>query len=201
MAATIKLESGAEIKNFKTRTYAFLLYPDTNDKHKTALVLLRQGYNYLAIQHTEDTTEEGMPKGAHFHCIVKFRQPRWLSAVSEELGVEPNLFRDCKSFDGYARYMLHLDNPEKAQYDFEALEGTLRDLAEKACIGEETESERVLRLLELLDAERRVLTMRQFVGIVCKAGLYADCRRAGYLMSRMLEEHNQEVQMSVDFSY
>lgn len=195
MAATIVLASGAEVKNYKTRTYSFLLYPDTNDKHKNTLALLRQGYNYLAIRHAEDTTEEGAPKGPHFHCILKFRQPRWLSAVSEELGVEPNLFRDCKSFDGYARYMLHMDNPEKAQYDFEALEGTLKDLAEKACIGEETESERVLRLIELLDAQEDYLTMKQFVVIVCKAGLYADCRRAGYLMKQMLDEHNQGVQM------
>lgn len=195
MATSILLPSGSEIPNYKTRTYSFLLYPDTNDKHAKALALLRQGYNYLVIRHDEDTTEEGAPKGAHFHCILKFRQPRWLSAVSEELGVEPNLFRDCKSFDGYARYMLHLDNPEKVQYDFDKLEGTLKDLAEKACIGEETESERVLRILELLDNERRILTMRQFVTIVCKAGLYADCRRAGYLMKQMLDEHNVEVQM------
>lgn len=199
MGVTIKLESGAEVKNYKTRTYVLLLYPDTNDKHKKALALLRQGYNYLAIQHTEDTTEEGMPKGAHFHCLVKFRQPRWLSAVSEELGVEPNLFRDCKSFDGYARYMLHLDNPEKAQYDFEALEGSLKDLAEKACIGQETESERLERLLDLLDQQTEVLSMRKFVRLVCKAGLYADCRRAGYLMKQMLDEHNVEVQMNENY--
>lgn len=200
MAATIRLNSGAEIPNYKTRTYSFLLYPDTNDKHKSALALLRQGYNYLGILHDEDTDQEGAPKGAHYHCIVKFRQPRWLSAVSEELGVEPNLFRDCKSFDGYSRYMLHLDNPEKKQYDFEQMEGNLKDLAEKACIGEETESERVLRLLDLLDQQTQVLTMRQFVGLVCKAGLYADCRRAGYLMKQMLDEHNVEVQMHESYA-
>ena len=89
--------------------------------------------------------------------------------------------------------MLHLDNPKKAQYDFDKFEGTLKDLAEKACIGEETESERVLRLLDLLDQQDEILTMRQFVGLVCKAGLYADCRRAGYLMKQMLDEHNMEV--------
>lgn len=199
MSLTIKLESGAEIPNYKTRTYSFLLYPETNPRHEKALEALKTSYNFLGILHDQDTTideetQETKPKGNHWHCIVKFRQPRYLSAVAAELDVEPNLFRDCKNFDGYARYMLHLDDPDKHQYEFSAMVGSLKDLAEKACIGEETESERFLRILELLDSFACEITFKQFVSTAAKAGLYSDCRRAGYMMVKLVEEHNKEVQ-------
>lgn len=200
MALTIKLESGAEIPNYKTRTFSFLLYPDTNDRHKAALEVLQNSYSFLGILHDQDEmvvneeTGEKAPKPDHWHCIVKFKQPRYLSAVSAELGVEPNLFRDCKSFDGYARYMLHLDNPEKHQYEFSALTGTLKDLAEKAIIGQETEDDQFLRIMEILDSVDCVLTIRQFATLCARAGLYSQCRRAGYLMIQIVKEHNAEVE-------
>ena len=199
MAITIKLESGAEIPNYKTRTYSFILYPDTNERHAKALEALKTSYSFLGILHDQDETEvndetgETAPKPNHWHCIVKFRQPRYLSAVSAELDVEPNLFRDCKNFDGYARYMLHLDNPEKHQYDFKEMVGSLKDLAEKACIGQETVDEQFLRVMELLDSFGCQITMRQFATACAKAGLYSVCRSSGYLMAQIVKEHNREV--------
>lgn len=197
MALTIQLPSGAEIPNYKTRTFSFLLYPETNERHAKALAALQQSYQFLGICHTQDTqvNEAGEiePKANHWHCIVKFRQPRYLSAVSEELDVEPNLFRDCKNFDGYSRYMLHLDDPDKAQYKFDELVGSLKPLAEKACIGQETEDERFLRLIELLESLSCEVTLKQFVKTCCAHGLYSDCRRAGYMIIRLIDEHNKEV--------
>ena len=195
MADTITLASGSVIKNYKSRTFSFVLYPDTNSNHGLALDRLRQNYNYLAILHDKDVNEDGIPKAPHWHCVVKFRQPRWLSALSDELTVEANLFEDCRNLDGYARYMLHMDHPEKAQYEYDSMEGSLKNLVEAAIIGKESESDRLLRLMDLLDSLETVVSMRAFVRLVCAAGLYADCRRAGYLMKTMLDEHNREVAM------
>lgn len=199
MALTITLPSGAEIPNYKTRTFSFILYPDTNERHAKALQVLPTSYQFLGILHDKDEMEvneqtgEIAPKPNHWHCIIKFRTQRYLSAVAAELDIEPNLFRDCKNFDGYARYMLHLDDPDKHQYDFNDMVGTLKPLAEKACIGEESESERFLRILELLDSFVCEVTFKQFVSAVAKAGLYSDCRRAGYMMVKLVDEHNKEV--------
>lgn len=197
MALTITLPSGAEIPNYKSRTFSFLLYPDTNERHAKALQVLPASYQFLGILHDQDTETdefaEVVPKANHWHCIIKFRTQRYLSAVAAELDIEPNLFRDCKNFEGYARYMLHLDDPDKHQYDFNDMVGTLKPLAEKACIGEESESERFLRILELLDSFGCEVTFKQFVSAVAKAGLYSDCRRAGYMMVKLVDEHNREV--------
>lgn len=199
MALTITLPSGVEIPNYKSRTFSFLLYPDTNPRHAKALEVLPASYQFLGILHdldemvVNDETGETAPKPNHWHCIIKFRTQRYLSAVAAELDIEPNLFRDCKNFEGYARYMLHLDDPDKHQYEFKDMVGTLKPLAEKACIGEESESERFLRILDLLDSFGCEITFKQFVSAVAKAGLYSDCRRAGYMMVKLVEEHNREV--------
>lgn len=195
MADTITLASGEQVPNFKDRGFCFIIYPEANPNHKTALDKLRAEYDYLAMLHDNDLKDDGTKKEPHYHCIVQFKHPRYLSAVSTALGVEPNLFRKLEKFDSYARYMTHMDDPDKAQYDYQMFEGPLRDKAEGAIIGKEDECERVLRILDLLDSIESVLTMKQFVRIICQAGLYADCRRAGYLMKSMLDEHNREVEM------
>ena len=193
MAETITLESGQQIPNFKDRSFCMILYPERNPNHVTAMEKIRAGYQYLAINHSEDSTEDGAPKGPHIHLILKVKHPRYVSALSKELGIEPKLFRKLESFDGYARYMLHLDEPDKHQYEFDDLEGPLKDLAEKAILGKETEDERIVRLLDLLDSIDCVIDMRAWTRIVCAAGLYGDSRRAGYTMRVWLEEHNREV--------
>lgn len=198
MALTITLPSGAEIPNYKSRTFSFLLYPDANPRHAKALEVLPTSYQFLGILHDQDEevdpeTGEIVPKGNHWHCIIKFRTQRYLSAVAAELDVEANLFRDCKNFDGYARYMLHLDDPDKHQYEFKDMVGSLKDLAEKACIGTETVDEQFLRCMELLDSFGCEVTMRQFATACAKAGLYSVCRGSGYLMAQIIKEHNREV--------
>lgn len=204
MALTITLPSGAEIPNYKTRTFSFLLYPDTNPRHAKALEALQTSYQFLGILHDKDEMEVNdetgatAPKPNHWHCVVKFRTQRYLSAVAAELDIEPNLFRDCKNFEGYARYMLHLDDPDKHQYEFKDMVGSLKDLAEKACIGQETVDEQFLRCMELLDSFGCEVSMRQFATACAKAGLYAVCRGSGYLMAQIIKEHNREVRFEFE---
>lgn len=200
----IVLASGETVRNFKTRLHCIELYQD-NEKHQGILEGIRKSYQYLAILHDADLTDDGKPKKPHYHVMLQFRSAKWASALADELGLEANLICGCagktqpvQTFDGMARYFLHLDHPDKTPYEFEMLEGNLVDKAEGACIGKETESERVLRLLDLLEKQKRILTMKEFVKLVCQAGLYSDCRRAGYLMKTMLDEHNVEVQMCAD---
>lgn len=204
MADTITLKSGATVRNFKSRLHCIELYPD-NPEHPAIMEGIRKSYQYLAIMHDADLTDDGKPKKPHYHVMLQFRSAKWASALADELGLEANLILGCpentqpvQTFDGMARYFLHLDHPDKTPYEFEALEGNLKDRAEGSCVGKESESERVLRLLDLLEKQNRVLTMKEFVKLVCQAGLYSDCRRAGYLMKTMLDEHNVEVQMCAD---
>lgn len=79
----------------------------------------KSGYEMLAIFHDRDVTEEGELKEPHWHVAVRLSHAGTLEDAKEallQLGVkEPSIqWRD--SWRGVARYLCHMDDPNKAQY-------------------------------------------------------------------------------------
>lgn len=72
----------------------------------------------FTVEHSKDVNEDGTPKKPHWHVMVLFdslkskRQARELFDSIGGVGVE-----NIQSSRGYARYLCHLDNPEKVQYN------------------------------------------------------------------------------------
>ena len=183
--------------NAKWRNMCAILYPLEDNTHAIALDFIKQHYQYALIVHDKDLTEDGEPKKSHVHVMWRFGQARYRDAVAKELGLEPNYLHQCGSLEKYGRYLVHADDPDKAQYTLEQVEGDLRPLVAKALEHEKTEDEKVLALLELLESIDSVLTVTQFVKIACANGLYSEVRRNGYMMSKILEEHNTEVKTKI----
>jgi len=74
---------------------------------------------YAWIVHDKDAdpeTGELIPK--HVHAYVEFPNPRSFASVAESLGVAENMV--CKVIDknGILQYLIHKNQPEKYQYDF-----------------------------------------------------------------------------------
>lgn len=106
----------------RQRQYAFLVYedssyPDWMDRldamHIEALV---------SPYHDRDKNPDGSDKKPHWHVMLMFagkKSKDQIDAIREKV-LGPNYnkaFEDVGSLRGYARYMCHLDNPEKAPYD------------------------------------------------------------------------------------
>lgn len=80
------------------RNFTILLYPREDETHKKAIELIKKLFDYAMIEHTEDiwedTTEthkKGDKKKPHTHVIIRVgSNPRWLSAVANELGIKEN---------------------------------------------------------------------------------------------------------------
>lgn len=68
--------------------------------------------------HDKDIHEDGTPKKAHWHVLISFEGPVTLNAVKgivEPLNTpEP---RKVGSAKGLVRYMTHMDDPDKYQYE------------------------------------------------------------------------------------
>lgn len=68
--------------------------------------------------HNRDVNPTGEPKKAHYHVLFRFPSVQTQNQVKEitdtigSVGVER-----IASFRNYARYLCHLDNPDKARYD------------------------------------------------------------------------------------
>lgn len=107
----------------KSRDFAFILYPDSVDPNwERFLVSLQQPVFW--ILHDKDTvvdksTGEIVIKKPHYHVQIVFSNPRSADSVSKlaiKCGGNGRL-EDVISRKGYARYLMHLDDPEKHQYN------------------------------------------------------------------------------------
>lgn len=65
---------------------------------------------YAYIVHDNDGTDD------HIHYILNVAGSRSIKSIGQMLDVNPQYIQVCKRVKGYARYLLHLDDPEKHQY-------------------------------------------------------------------------------------
>ena len=101
----------------KYRNFASILYPESMSSDWYTILEDSCVPAFLSPLHDKDINEDGTSKKAHYHIMFRFDVPQTLQSVQklcDSLGAI-----NCKHITsprGYARYLLHLDNPEKHQY-------------------------------------------------------------------------------------
>lgn len=131
----------------KSREFVLVLYPENEIHFLIYLKLTSYMYSSLGILHDKDVYtdtkvdeetgeiihQEGDKKKEHYHFYLRFPNPRYISGLAEELGLEPHLIDFCdKGFITYSEYMLHWGKhggPGKYTYDVDDLVGTLKGSA------------------------------------------------------------------------
>lgn len=117
----------AKTKDGRARAYAFMLYDDSMSDNWRE-VITETHVPTAVSYHDKDTNPDGEIKKPHYHVLMSFDNKK---SVDQIVDVVVNLCNDTGgvpapetvgSLRGYARYLLHLDNPEKYQYDRDALQ-------------------------------------------------------------------------------
>lgn len=110
----------------KSKYFCALLYPDstTYDADKIIKALAEEHLTFaLSPVHDKDVEKDGSIKKAHYHLLLAYTSATTLSNIRgwfKACGMpesELHSVRVCASGVGYYRYLIHKDNPEKAQYD------------------------------------------------------------------------------------
>ena len=176
---------------YKSCNHMLEMYLDTEDWRIIYGNVISSDYDIAYIHHNKDGCKE------HVHAVVMTSNQTYNTALSKELGIDIKWIQQVKKRDSALRYLIHLDDSNKYQYDESEVMFTserARQLFSSAVnkpVGE-SEDDKVLRLVGLLDNQDR-LTYRQFVMLACQNGLYDVLRRSNYLFCRILEEHNNRV--------
>lgn len=101
------------------RNFAFMLYDDSaSPTWKEDLDSMH--IPYFWIFHDKGTNPNGEPKKPHYHLIIMFegkKSDNQVQEIANKLGVANGKVEVINSIRGYARYLCHMDNPEKHQYD------------------------------------------------------------------------------------
>jgi hypothetical protein len=95
-----------------------VVYPESAPENWQELLAQQFIPAFISPLHDKDFNDTGEPKKAHYHVILMFDGKKSVEQVGEIFkqigGVGTEI---VKSIRGYSRYLCHLDNPEKAQYD------------------------------------------------------------------------------------
>lgn len=107
------------MKNVKKRAWALVCYPDSLPSDW--LDFLQSTGLEVAISplHDKDFNADNTPKKPHFHIIIVYQNPTTFKNVEENICAYLNcpIPQPLESVKGYYRYLTHLDNPEKHQYN------------------------------------------------------------------------------------
>lgn len=101
----------------RTRNFATVVYPESAPENWQQILEEEFVPAFISPLHNQDTNPTGEPKKPHYHVIIMFDSTKTTDQASaifskiNGVGCEK-----INSIRGYARYLCHLDNPEKFQY-------------------------------------------------------------------------------------
>lgn len=103
----------------RSKVWAGVLYPESAPEDWLEKLRGLMVDALVSPLHDKDVNPTGEPKKAHYHVMLLFGSMKTAEQASEALRtfgctVSPERVRNTR---GYARYLCHMDNPEKYQYD------------------------------------------------------------------------------------
>lgn len=116
---------------------------------------------YAYIFHDSDIDEKtGELKGKHIHFCAEGRHN--VNTWAKLLGVEPNVIEIPRVFRSVNRYLIHIDDPDKAQYD-KSLVITNKPLKFESFLSDNQEVKPIDLYYDLLKVKKGVLLPSDFI--------------------------------------
>lgn len=107
-----------ELKGSRKRNWTFIVYPESAPKDWIRQITSMGLRGAISPCHNRDVNPSGEPKKPHYHVVLTYSgavTENAAQAVSDAFsGVKVLPVKDLRAM---MRYLCHLDNPEKAQYD------------------------------------------------------------------------------------
>lgn len=191
----------------RDRIFHIVLYPE-NPAHMLAIMQLRQ-YHYKSVGilhnadiYTEDEKDnetgelkhrKGDLKKEHYHFRIQFNNPRYISGVAEELGIESNLIRfpeDWQNLKNYTEYILHWKESGKHQYDINDLVGSLAGEAKQKLI-DMPATMQAGEIVDFIFSSDKYITLIEVTAFAREQGYHGCLLRNHSYFDKMIALHNE----------
>ena len=107
----------------RKRNWSFILYPESAPSQWRTIIANYHVPTIISPLHDKDK-ENGKVKKAHYHIVMLFPSKKRYTQMKHITDVlSAPIPKSVVSIQGLIRYFAHLDNPEKAQYDPQKIEG------------------------------------------------------------------------------
>lgn len=106
----------------RTRNYATVVYPESAPEGWMDMLSSFFVPAFISPLHDKDVNPGGELKKPHYHVIIMFDSVKTSEQAQEVFSAINGVGCErVNSIRGYARYLCHLDNPEKAQYPIDGV--------------------------------------------------------------------------------
>lgn len=179
--------------NKRYRTFELILYPD-NLIHLTLLDFLRSHFKYALILHDKDLTGEGEKKKNHYHVLIYYENAKTESSVrrffsDNQLIDNVTLINYKNDLKQAVRYLLHIDNNDKAQYTLDEIESNFEiNSYFNNLISNETLDIQLIR--QIIYSYKESITMSALYEEVINNNLWSSYRRNYTIIKDLVYEHN-----------
>lgn len=102
----------------RTRNFATVVYPESAPDNWQDILVEQFVPAFISPLHDQDVDPCDQPKKPHYHVIIMFDSVKTTEQAKEIFDKISGVGLEVvQSLRGYARYLCHLDNPDKCQYD------------------------------------------------------------------------------------
>lgn len=110
--------SNSKRKSVEARNFATVVYPESAPENWREILQDLKTAVFISPLHDCDCNPDGEVKKAHYHVMLMYEGKKTLNTIRELCSTFGGVgCEKVESKRGYARYLCHLDNPEKAQYN------------------------------------------------------------------------------------
>lgn len=103
----------------RKRNFVFVVAKESAPENWQQLLAEHHVPAFISPLHCNDVNADGSKKFEHWHVMLMFKGKKTLEqvkAIAHEVGAVNDYVQVCQDVRGYARYLIHADNPEKCQY-------------------------------------------------------------------------------------
>lgn len=152
---------------------------------------IEENYDFVYILHNLDVKEDtGELKKPHYHYLLKFNGQVSISTISYVTGVPDNYIKARSDYRSAFRYLMHIDHPEKHQYDAGQIQGVdVKARVAKYCsISENDTYGRVVDVIIRVCQGNPTASLSSVVAVLIQEGLFGYYRQAQYTFMEILKE-------------
>lgn len=179
------------MNEIRSENYTITLYPQENEEDKRILDYIILNFEYAYSVHNKDIDQEtGELKKEHTHVVIMLENARTLESISKEINIEQNRVERVRNKRKMIRYLIHMDNKEKTQYNKDNIISNCLEKIEKY-LKENNETSEVKEIFEWIYTVDRYLYYHEVIEYVIYKNYYATFRRGQGIFRQIIEEHNK----------
>lgn len=169
------------------RNIELILY-DRDEIARIISICNDYNFNFAYAFHDKDIKDDNSGlKKAHYHFDIFYKDQKSLSSWSKILNIPKNMIEIIDDKKRKIRYLIHIDNKNKYQYDYEIIQSNF-DIR-PYFIDKSSESDDILLIISFID-NNSYIKYRDLFNFILSKGLWSTFRRNYTIIKDLLFEHN-----------